>query len=162
MQFSPTVRTVLGALAVAVATLSTALAAFETIPPAVGICLTVLSAVLGFLLAPPQLGGTQQGLARSSLTEPPAAEVERRSPTASSSVGAFKQGDHVLSLGWPVAALPFAADRFAAGELLWLVALVVVIALFAAAIYWGTVYGQWFGALVLAVIAALIAAVFLI
>lgn len=159
MQFSPTVRTILGALAVTVATLSTALAAFETIPPAVGVVLTVLSAVLGFLLAPPQLGGTQQGLANSSLTEPPPADVERG--TASSAIGGFKQGD-VVSVGWPVAAIPLAADRIGTGEVLFWLVVFFVIACFIGAFYLIFNLGQILGGVALAVVGVLAAAVFLI
>jgi hypothetical protein len=88
MQLSPTARWILGAVAVAVSTFG-ALIATDTVlaaelPRWVGVALAVAGPVLGFLLAPPQLGGTQQGLVNPALSEPPAADVapERPDPAA--------------------------------------------------------------------------------
>jgi Na+-translocating ferredoxin:NAD+ oxidoreductase RnfD subunit len=82
MNLSPTARWLLGGLAVAVTTFGGLVAADEalaaSLPAWVGYLVIVLGAVLAFLLAPPQLGGTQQGLVNPSITEPPAADIQER------------------------------------------------------------------------------------
>jgi hypothetical protein len=80
MNLSPTLRWILGAVSAVVTTFGALVASDEvlasTLPPWVGVVLAVLGALLAFLLAPPQLGGTQNGLVNPSLSEPPAADIE--------------------------------------------------------------------------------------
>ena len=79
VSLSPTVRWLLTALSAGVTTFGGLIAAGQItdLPAWVGIVLAVLSSVLGVLnVVPPQVGGTQQGLASPSITEPPAADVE--------------------------------------------------------------------------------------
>lgn len=78
MNLSPTVRTILTVLSAAVTTLGGLIAAGEVtdLPSWVGIVVAVLSGMFGALnIVPPQTGGTQQGLASPSISEPPAADV---------------------------------------------------------------------------------------
>jgi Na+-translocating ferredoxin:NAD+ oxidoreductase RnfD subunit len=80
MNLSPKLRALLGVLSVAVTTFGGLIATDQvlasSLPSWVGVVISVLGAVLAYLLAPSALGGTQQGLVNPSLTEPPAADVE--------------------------------------------------------------------------------------
>jgi hypothetical protein len=81
MPLSPTVRWVLTALAAGVAAFGGLVASGELtdLPEWVGVLVAVLSAVFGALnVVPPQVGGTQQGLANPGITEPPAADINER------------------------------------------------------------------------------------
>ena len=79
MNLSPTVRWLLGGLAAGITTFGGLIAADQvlaaSLPPWVGILLSVPWSVLAFLLIPPQAGGTQVGLANPSITTPPAVDV---------------------------------------------------------------------------------------
>jgi hypothetical protein len=79
VNLSPTVRSLLTVLSAIVTTLGGLIAAGQItdLPPWVGITLAVISSVLGALnIVPPQVGGTQNGLANPSISEPPAADIE--------------------------------------------------------------------------------------
>jgi hypothetical protein len=80
VNLSPTLRWILGAVSAVVTTFGALVASDEvlasTLPPWVGVVLAVLGSLLAFLLAPPGLGGTQNGLVNPSLSEPPAADIE--------------------------------------------------------------------------------------
>jgi hypothetical protein len=72
MNLSPKLRALLGVLSVAVTTFGGLIATDQvlasSLPSWVGVVISVLGAVLAYLLAPSALGGTQQGLVNPSLT----------------------------------------------------------------------------------------------
>lgn len=156
MQLSPTLRWLLGGLSAAITTFGGLVAADQilasSLPAWVGVALSVAGAVLAFLLVPPQVGGTQQGIVNPSVVEPPAADVSTTYPSATGgTLGAF----------WPVAVLPFAADRVDSGEaLFWIGVLVVVGCLVAAAVV-AYRFRDWLVPLILVGI-AIVAAVLLL
>jgi hypothetical protein len=80
MNLSPTARWVLGGVAAGVAAFGALLPTLSGVPDWVGVAVAVLAAVFGALgIIPPQVGGTQQGVANPSITEPPEADVHAES-----------------------------------------------------------------------------------
>lgn len=78
MNLSPTARAVLTALLVALGSVAVALPTLGA-PLWVGVVIGALTAAGASLgLVPPQVGGTQVGLANPTVVEPPAADVVTR------------------------------------------------------------------------------------
>jgi hypothetical protein len=157
MQLSPTVRWLLTGLFGGLTVLATQLPALTGLPEWVGPALAALTAVGAALgLIPPQTGGTQQGVVNPSVTEPPAADVGGRYPRQDTT--GFSEGAIAF---WPVAALPFAADRVSEGEALFWIGVLVVVGCLVAAAVAAFKYAQYVGAAVLVVI-AIVAALLLL
>jgi hypothetical protein len=157
MQFSPTVRWLLTGLFAGLTVLATQLPSLTGLPEWVGPALAALTAVGAALgLIPPQTGGTQQGVVNPSVTEPPAADVGGRYPRQDTT--GFSEGAIAF---WPVAALPFAADRVSEGEALFWIGVLVVVGCLVAAAVAAFKYAQYVGAAVLVVI-SIVAALLLL
>lgn len=76
MQLSPKVRSILTVVATVLAVAAAVIPTVTGVPVVVGaIIAAVLTALAGFGIVPPQVGGTQVGVANPSVVEPPAADV---------------------------------------------------------------------------------------
>jgi hypothetical protein len=76
MQLSPKVRSVLTVVAALLAVAAVVLPAVTGVPVAVGaVVAALLTALAGLGIVPPQVGGTQLGVANPSVVEPPQADV---------------------------------------------------------------------------------------
>jgi hypothetical protein len=150
MQLSPTVRWLLTGVAAGVTAFGGLIASgvLLDLPSWVGVLVAVLGAVFsGLGLVPPQVGGTQQGVVNPSVSEPPAADVQKFHRTDQTG---FSEGAIAF---WPVAALPFAADRVSEGEALFWIGVLVVVGCLVAAAVAAFKYAQYVGAAVLVLIA---------